>query len=72
MSTANLRKKILSDIEDLPEKKVKEVIDFISYLKFREDEWFIRFVNKRGARAKAEREAGRKFPKLKDLQKEYR
>ncbi len=67
-----LKERLIEDIEGLPEKKVKEVIDFVSYLKLKEDDWFIDFVNKRGTLAKADRKAGRKFTKLEDLQKEYR
>ena len=72
MQKSSLKEKLLEDIEDLPEKKVKEVIDFVSYLKIKEDDWFIRFVNKRGARARAERRDGKRFKKLEELQKEYR
>jgi len=56
----------------LPENKVKEVIDFIEYLRLKEDVWFINYVNQRGKLAKAEKIAGKKFTKLDDLQKEYR
>jgi len=36
-----------------PKKKVREVMDFIGYLKLKEDEWFIEFVNKRVPGGKA-------------------
>lgn len=71
MPEASLKKKLIADIETLPEKEVKEAIDFIGYLKLKEDDWFIDFVNKRGKLAKAEKKAGRKFAKLEELQKEY-
>ena len=51
---------------------MKEVIDFVSYLKLKEDEWFIDFVNKRGELAKDDKKAGKKFKKLEDLEEEYR
>lgn len=72
MSGAGLRRRLIEDIEGLPEKKVREVIDFVSYLKLKEDNWFIDFVNKRGNAAKADKKSGRKFAKLDDLQKAYR
>ena len=72
MSKTNLKEYLMENIEDLPEKQVKEVIDFISYLKIKEDKWFIDFVNKRGMSAESERKAGKTFRKLEDLQKEYR
>lgn len=72
MATAQLKKKVIAAMDDLTEKKVREVLDFVSYLKLREDEWFIDFVNKRGASAKAEKKTGRKFTRLEDLQKAYR
>ncbi|MFZ3135940.1 MAG: hypothetical protein WA126_00960 [Thermodesulfovibrionales bacterium] len=53
-------------------KKVKEVIDFVEYLKLKEDDWFITFVNKRGRSAKSEKKAGGKFIRLEELQKQYR
>ena len=65
----SLKKNLLSSIEDLPEKKIKEVIDFVNYLKLKEDDWFIAFVNKRGAMAKADKKAGKKFSTLEELQK---
>ncbi|MCL5023303.1 MAG: hypothetical protein M1497_08040 [Nitrospirae bacterium] len=72
MATAQLKKKVIAAMDDLPEKKVQEVLDFVSYLKLREDEWFIDFVNRRGALARAEKKAGKKLTRLEDLQKGYR
>lgn len=65
----SLKKNLLSSIEGLPEKKIKEVIDFVNYLKLKEDDWFIAFVNKRGALAKSDKKAGKKFTTLEELQK---
>jgi len=72
MPVASLKERLIEDIVTLPEKKVKEVIDFVEYLKLKEDDWFITFVNKRARSAKSEKKAGGKFIKLEDLQKEYR
>jgi hypothetical protein len=54
----------------LPAKKIQEVIDFVEYLKLKEDNWFIDYVNKRGSEAKAQKKAGKKFTSLDELQKE--
>ena len=72
MPATSLKDKLIAEIDDLPEKKVREVMDFIGYLKLKEDEWFIEFVNKRGKLAKSERKAGEKLTKLEELQEEYR
>jgi hypothetical protein len=72
MPGASLKEKLLEDIAALPEKKVKDVIDFVEYLKLKEDDWFINFVNQRARLAKAEKKAGKKFIKLEELQKELR
>ena len=72
MPKINLKEKLIEDIEDLPRYKMKEVIDFVSYLKLKEDEWFIDYVNRRGRLAKMERKVGRNFVKIEDLQREYR
>ncbi len=49
----SLKDKLIAEIDDLSEKKVREVMDFIGYLKLKEDEWFIEFVNKRVPGGKA-------------------
>jgi hypothetical protein len=72
MTGVSLREKLLEDIVALPEKKVKEVIDFVEYLKLKEDDWFINFVNERTKIARADRRAGKKFVKLEELLKKYR
>jgi hypothetical protein len=72
MPGASLKEKLLEDIATLPEKKVKDVIDFVEYLKLKEDDWFINFVNQRARLAKVEKKAGKKFTKLEELQKELR
>jgi len=72
MPKLNLKEKLIEDIEDLPQNKVKEVINFVGYLKLKEDEWFIDYVNRRGRWAKIERKSGKKLTKLEDLQREWR
>ncbi len=71
MPEIRLKEKLIEDIETLPERRVKEVIEFIEYLKVKEDDWFINYINKRGRMAKAEKKAGKKFTKSEELQREY-
>jgi hypothetical protein len=72
MPSANLKERLIEDIVTLHDKKVKEVLDFVHYLKLKEDDWFINFVNKRSRSAKSEKKAGEKFIRLEELQKQYR
>jgi len=72
MAGTSFKVRLIEDIEALPENKVKEVIDFVSYLRLKEDDWFIKFVNKRGTAAKAEKKAGKKFIRMEELQRKYR
>jgi hypothetical protein len=67
-----LKEKLIEDIEALPEKRLKEVIDFVEYLKLKEDDWFISLVNQRGRTAKTDKKAGKKLTCLNELQKHYR
>lgn len=67
-----LKDRLIREIKNLPDRKVGEVIDFVSYLKFKEDDWFISYVNKRGKLAKAQKKAGVKFTKVEELQKAYK
>jgi hypothetical protein len=72
MPGTTLKEKLIEDIVTLPEKQVKEVIDFIEYLKLKEDVWFIKYVNQRSKLAKSEKQVGKKFTKIEELQREYR
>ena len=71
MARTGFKRRVIEEIEDLPENKVKEVIDFISFLKLKEEDWFIDFVNKRGSLAQYEKKMGRKFIKMEELQENY-
>jgi hypothetical protein len=72
MGRTILKRKLIENIEDLPENKIKEVIDFVNFIKLKEDDWFIDFVNRRGALAEYERKADNKFIKIEELQEKYR
>ncbi|MFH0813371.1 MAG: hypothetical protein V2A69_11125 [Pseudomonadota bacterium] len=72
MTRVTLKKRLIEDIEGLPGDKIKEVINFINFLKLKEDDWFMEFVNKRGTVAEYEKKTGKKFIKIEELQEEYR
>jgi len=62
---------LLEKVEKLPEKDIQEVINFIEFLKLREDEWFIDYVNKRAKEALKAKAREEKFMTLKELQEDY-
>lgn len=69
--TAVLDELILERIKDLPEKDKKEILQFIEFIKVKEDRFFIEYVNKRTEEALEARKRGKHFTSLEALQKEY-
>jgi hypothetical protein len=72
MTGTALKRRLWEDVQDLSENKVKEVIDFVNFIKLKEDDWFIDFVNRRAALADHERKTGKKFVKIEKLREAYR
>jgi len=68
---AELNELILQNIEELPDKDKREVLNFIEYLKIKEDQAFVEYVNERTRQALAARKAGRQFTSLEKLQSDY-
>ena len=66
-----LNQQILEQVKELPEKERREVLNFIEYLKIREDRAFIDYVNKRTQEAVEAKKCGEQFTSLEELQKEY-
>lgn len=66
-----LHQQILEQVKELPEKEKREVLNFIEYLKIREDRTFIDYVNKRTQEAVEAKKRGERFTSLKELQQEY-
>lgn len=62
---------ILERVRGLPDKEKKEVLDFIEFIKIREDQSFVDYVNRRAKDAMEARKRGEKFTSLQELQKEY-
>jgi len=71
MAATDVKKRIAFELNGLPQKSVLEVFDFIEFLKLREDQWFINFVNQRTKSALEAKKKGQRFSSLKEVQKEY-
>jgi hypothetical protein len=68
---AGLNDLILKNILELGERDKKEVLNFIEYLKIKEDRFFIEYVNNRAKEAMEARQSGERFVSLKELQRDY-
>jgi len=66
-----LHQQILEQVKELPEKEKREVLNFIEYLKIREDRAFIDYVNKRTQEVVEAKKHGERFTSLEELQQEY-
>ena len=62
---------ILRNIQELPEPAKTEVLHFIEYLRIKEDQPFIDYVNERTSMALADKEKGEGVITLSELQSEY-
>jgi hypothetical protein len=71
MSIATLHEKVSTEINQLSDKQLKEVLLFIEFLNTREDKDFIDYVNSRTQQAMNDRKRGKKFFNLDELQKEF-
>ena len=66
-----LNELIINEVRGLPEKKKKDVLNFIEYLKLKEDREFVDYVNKRTEEAIAEKKQDKKTFSVTELQEEY-
>ncbi len=72
MTKASVLSQQISDqVKNLPEKEKREVLNFIEYLKIREDRLFIDYVNARSNAVVNAKERGEHFSSLEELQQEY-
>jgi len=69
--TSTLNEQIFDRVKALPEKDKREVLDFVEFLRIREDRVFIEYVKMRTDRAKMARQRGEHFTSLEELQQEY-
>lgn len=56
----------------MPTEKVREVANFVDYLSLKEDDWFVEYINRRGAQAKIDKKRGKKFTSLSELQESFK
>ena len=68
---AKLNELILKNIQELPEREKKEVLNFIEYLRIKEDHSFIEYVNDRTREAIEAKRCGKGFISLEELQRDY-
>ena len=68
---AELDELILQAIQNLKESERKEVMNFIEFLKIKEDNTFIEYVNQRTEEALEAKKRGKRFISLEELQKDY-
>ena len=67
----NATKQSLKNIlDELSEEDAREVLSFAEFLKLREEQWFIDYVNERTKEALASRKGGKNFFRLEELQGE--
>jgi hypothetical protein len=66
-----LEKLILRSIQELEDKHKREILDFIEFLKIREDRTFIEYVKRRTEEAINAKKRGERFTSLQELQQEY-
>jgi len=61
---------LLESLNSLSEREFREALTFIEFLKLRQEEWFISYVNQRTEEALLAKKAGKKFSTLEELQRE--
>ena len=66
------REILLERLDSLSERESREVLTFVEFLKLRQEQWFISYVNQRTKETVLAKKAGKKFSTLKELQTELR
>ncbi|KPJ69272.1 MAG: hypothetical protein AMJ45_00655 [Syntrophobacter sp. DG_60] len=69
--TARLNELIIKGIKQLSDREKQEVLNFIEFLRIKEDQSFIEYVNRRTQEAIEAKKKGQAFSSLEELQKEY-
>lgn len=68
-ATKAIKARIVKRLEGLSAKEPQEVLDFVEFLRLREEQWFISYVNKRTQEAIRARKADKRFVSLEELQR---
>ena len=68
---AEINDLIIENLQELTDKEKKEILNFIEYLRIKEDHSFIEYVNKRTEEAMEAKRKGERFISLEELQRNY-
>ncbi len=68
---SELNERIFETVKELPEKEKREVLNFIKYLRIKEERSFIEYVNQRTKETAEAKKRGEHFTSLQELQQEY-
>lgn len=66
-----LKRRFFEEIITLPDDKLQIILEFVEFIKLREDQSFVRYVNTQTAQALKDAKTGKKFFTLEELQEEY-
>jgi uncharacterized protein YfdQ (DUF2303 family) len=69
--TAKFDELIVNSIRELSNHEKKEVLNFVEFLKVKEDQVFIEYINMRTKEAIEAKKKGKTFCSLEELQREY-
>ena len=69
--TAKFDELIVNGIRKLSNREKKEVLNFAEFLKVKEDQLFIEYINMRTKEAIEAKKKGKTFCSLEELQREY-
>jgi hypothetical protein len=62
---------IFEKVSKLPDKKKREVLSFIEFLQIKQEQEFVEYVNEIASKAFKDKQEGKKFLSLNELQAEY-
>lgn len=62
---------IFEKVSNLPDNQKREVLSFIEFLQIKKDKEFIDYVNEITSKTIKDKQVGRKFLSLNELQEEY-
>ena len=67
-----VRERVVENLQYLSSKQVKEVLNFMEFLRIKENQEFIEYVNQRTRSAIEAKKKGQHFSTLEELQREYK
>ena len=67
-----VRERVVESLQDLSSEQVKEVLNFMEFLRIKENQEFIEYVNQRTRSAMEAKKKGQYFSTLEELKREYK